>query len=200
MAIFKNVTMYWVKLDPKKPAPAFGDGGPKWEFQARTKDKAQAKEWKDNFINVKLVQDDDTGEVYNKASFRKATTKANGEAQLPVKVVNGSLEEIDPNTVGNGSICNIRVFQYDYEVKSKQPGGPSKKGKATMLMQVQITKLVKYVPKPRDDDFEMTETEVVDVADTQEHDNDADEFVEVTAVTPAAVANKGPAVVADVNF
>lgn len=176
MAILKNVEMHWVKLDPKKPAPAFGDGGPKWEFQARAHTKEQRDEWKALNINVKPVEDEETGKVYYKTSFRKPITKKDGEPQAPVTVVSASLEPLDPNTIGNGSLCNIRIFQYDYEVKSKQPGGPSKKGIATMLMSVQVTKLVKYVPKERDDDFEMAEMEVVEPADQQSHGEDDDSF------------------------
>jgi len=39
-----------------------------------------------------------------------------------------------------------------------------------MLMAVQITELHKYEPKPRDDDFEMSEMKVVEIADNQDTD------------------------------
>jgi hypothetical protein len=175
-AVLKNVEMYWVKLDPNKPAPAFGDGGPKWEFQARTTSKEQRDEWKALNIPVKLVEDEATGTVYYKTSFRRSVTKKDDTPQTPVSVVNGALRALDPNTIGNGSICNIRIFQYPYEVKSKQPGGPSKSGISTMLTSVQVTKLIKYVPKPRENDFEATETEVIE----PEGEGEDDSFSEMT--------------------
>jgi hypothetical protein len=192
MPIIKDVEMWWVKLDPKRPAPAFGDSGPKWEFQARLT-KAQAAELKLLNIVAKPVINTETDAVdYYKYSFNKKTHKSDGSDQGPVRVVDGKLNLVDPNTIGNGSKANIRVFQYDYEVKAKDGKG-GKKGIATMLMEVQLTKLVKYVPKPRDDEFEETETEVVDVGDNQTPDPQD----ELTDDNPA----KGAAPVqADPNF
>ena len=37
-----------------------------------------------------------------------------------------------------------------------------------MLMAVQVTTLKEYTPKPREDDFEMTDMEVIKVADNQD--------------------------------
>jgi hypothetical protein len=91
--------------------------------------------------------------------------KRNGEAQNPVTLVGGDLSAIDPNTLGNGSIGNVRLYQYDYDVNGK-------KGIASMLMAVQITTLKEYTPKPREDDFKMTEMEVIKVADNQVVDED----------------------------
>jgi hypothetical protein len=59
-------------------------------------------------------------------------------------------------------------------------------------MAVQITKLVKYVPRERGDDFEMTETEIVDIADNQEGLGDDDSFAEEGSVAPSASASVEP--------
>ena len=163
MAILKNVELFFAKLDESKPNARFDANNPTWEVQIRTRDKKQAKEWKDLNVNVK-TDDDDNG-VFYKATLKKKTRKANGEPQNPVNLVGGDLAPIDPNTLGNGSIGNVRIYQYNYEV-----GG--RKGIASMLMAVQVTTLKEYTPKPREDDFEMTEMEVIKVADNQSVDED----------------------------
>ena len=163
MAILKNVELFFAKLDQSKPNARFDANNPTWEVQIRTRDKKQAKEWKDLNVNVK-TDDDDNG-VFYKATLKKKTKKANGEPQNPVNLVGGDLSPIDPNTLGNGSIGNVRIYQYNYEV-----GG--RKGIASMLMAVQVTTLKEYTPKPREDDFEMTDMEVIKVADNQSVDED----------------------------
>jgi len=163
MAILNNVELFFAKLDPKKPNARFDANNPTWEVQIRTRDKKQAKEWKDLNINVK-PDEDDKG-IFYKANLKKKTKKANGEPQNPVNLVGGNLTAIDPNILGNGSIGNIRIYQYNYEV-----GG--RKGVASMLTDVQVTTLKEYTPKPREDDFAMVEMEVVKVADNQVVDED----------------------------
>jgi hypothetical protein len=173
MAILKNIEMWWVKLDPKKPAAAFGDGGPKWEFQARTKSKEQMQEWKAAGLNPKAVredkEDDTSPFLYWKTSFRKPITKKDGSAMDPVIVTNGALKTIDPNTIGNGSICNVRVFQKEYEMKDKKTGAVLKKGTSNMLMQVQVTKHIKYVPTG--EEMDMCETEEIDPSPQSEEED-----------------------------
>lgn len=163
MAILKNVELFFAKLDPKRPNATFNKENPTWELQIRTRDKAQAKEWKELKLNVKPDEDDDG--VYYKANLKKKSKKRDGSDQNPVQLVDGGLNAIDPNRLGNGSVGNVRIYQYDYEV-----GG--RKGVASMLMAVQVTELRQYDPKPREDDFEMTETKVIKVADNQDVDDD----------------------------
>jgi hypothetical protein len=184
MAILKNIPMQWVKLDPNRPAPAFGDGGPKWEFQAVTKNKAQADEWKAANISVKLIELD--GGMAWKASFRKSTTKKDGTPNKPVEVKNGFLQPMDPNTIGNGSVCNVRVFQYEYEVKAENGKG-GKKGISTMLMEVQVTKLVEYKAQPGES-FDVEQMEVIPIADREGSDDDNDVISETPTIKPATTA------------
>jgi hypothetical protein len=159
MAILNNVEIFFAKLDPNKPNATFDANNPTWEVQIRTRDKKVAKEWKDLNINVKTDDDDDG--VFYKANLKKKTKKANGEPQNPVKLLGGDLSDINPNTLGNGSIGNVRIYQYKYNVGGRE-------GIASMLMAVQVTTLKEYTPKPREDDFEMTEMTVVKVADNQD--------------------------------
>lgn len=163
MAILKNVELFFAKLEPKRPNDRFDSENPTWEVQIRTNDKAQAKEWKNMNINVRPDENDDG--VFYKATLKKKSKKRDGSDNNPVTLVNGSLEPIDPNTLGNGSKANVRVYQYEYNVGGKE-------GIATMLMAVQVTELREYTPKPREDDFEMVETKVIKVADNQDVDDD----------------------------
>ena len=152
MAIIENAEIWFCKLDPKRPNASFNKENPTWECQIRTKDKNVKKKWEDMHLRVKVMEGEDG--VYYRVNLKKKSKKEDGSNAAPVKVVDGGLNEIDPNTIGNGSVGNIRVFQYDYE-----SGG--KKGVASMLMAIQLTKHILYTPKPRDDDFTMTETQVV---------------------------------------
>jgi len=163
MAILKNVELFFAKLDPKRPSSTFNKENPTWEVQIRTRDKAVAKSWKELKLNVKPDEDDDG--VYYKVNLKKKSKKRDGSDQNPVSLVSGSLEPIDPNKLGNGSVGNVRIFQYEYNVNNKQ-------GIASMLMAIQVTELREYTPKPREDEFEMTETKVVKLDENQEVDDD----------------------------
>ena len=161
MAILKNVELYFAKLNPNKPNDRFDKENPTWEVQVRTRNKAQAKEWKDLSINVKPDEDDKS--IFYKATLKKRSKKRNGEDQNPVSLVAGDLSAIDPDKLGNGSIGNVRIYQYDYNIAGRE-------GVASMLMAVQITTYKEYEPKPREDDFEMVDMKVVKVADNQKID------------------------------
>ena len=167
MAILKNIEGSWFKLVPNKPAAAFGDSGPKWEFAATARTREQADEWKAMGISVKPAEDN--GKIVWKARFQRQTYKrakdgAEPEPNVPVEVVSGQMIPLDPALIGNGSIVNIIVFQYDYEIKSKDGKG-SKKGKGTMLKKVQVVKLVRYTPT-EDEDFEQAEYTEVEPEDS----------------------------------
>ncbi len=161
MAILKNVELYFAKLNPAKPNDRFDKENPTWEVQVRTRDKAQAKEWKDLSINVKPDEDDQG--IFYKATLKKRSKKRSGEDQNPVSLVAGDLSAIDPDKLGNGSIGNVRIYQYDYNIAGRE-------GIASMLMAVQVTTYKEYEPKPREDDFEMVDMKVVKVADNQKID------------------------------
>lgn len=168
MAILKNCEIHFVRLDPKRPNSKYNKKQPTWELQIRTRSKEVRKHWESLNLKPKIVEPEDDSPIYYRVNLRKKSIKASGEAADPVVVVNGSLMPIDPNTIGNGSIANIRIFQYDYE-------NDGEKGIATVLMSLQITKHIVYVPKPRDDDFEMVETEVVQAAVQEDGDCGPDE-------------------------
>lgn len=161
MAILKNVEIWYPRLDPNKPNTKYNKDNGTWEIQLRTKDKKQKAEWAAAGLKPKTIDDDDKG-IYYACTIRKKSKKTDGKPNQPVKVINGSLEEIDPKTIGNGSVGNVRIFQYEYGDDNKT---------ANMLMAVQITKLNEYIPRPSEDDFEMTETEIVRAGSLQDNDD-----------------------------
>ena len=177
MAILKNCEIWYVKANPKRPNKKMNPENPTWEVQCRTTEPAQREEWVELGFRPKLMQyksGDNEGENILHANGKKQWRinitkhlyKRDGSNSSPVKVVNGQLDDIDPDTIGNGSIANIRVFQYKYQKK-----GSSEEGIASVLMSIQVTKHIIYKPKHNSEDFEMTETEVVQPPEEDEDDN-----------------------------
>jgi hypothetical protein len=164
MAILKNVELFYPRLDPKKPNAKFNKDQPTWEVQLRTRDKKVKAEWTKLNLKPKTVEDDDG--VFYSVSLRKKSKKKDGTPNQPVNVVDGGLNQIDPMSIGNGSVGNVRIFQYEYGDEGKI---------ASMLMAIQITKLNEYVPKGGDDEFEMTETTVVRIGDSEGADDEIDD-------------------------
>lgn len=134
MTVLKNVELFWGKLDPKNPVSPFGE--PVWEQQIRTRNKDQAKEWKEANLNVKTNEDDE-GIYYSVNLKKRAVFGKTGEPTKPVPVVDGQLMPLDPTTVGNGSVGNVQLVQKPYDV-----GG--RKGISTELKAIQVVKLVEY--------------------------------------------------------
>lgn len=134
--ILKNVELLWAKLDPARPDGGFDGNTPQWNLVAVTRDKDQAKQFKAANLNVK-TDEDDTGIIY-KVSLKKLATLKNGDANKPVPTVGPDLMPLeDPSVIGNGSVANVKIRQFDYDFNGK-------KGVGTRLEAVQITRLVEY--------------------------------------------------------
>ena len=161
--ILENVELFFAKLDPANPNSRFDKENPTWEVQIRTKDKAVAKAWKENNLRVNTDENDDG--VFYRANLKKKSKKRDGSDMAPVNVVGGDLSPVDPATIGNGSIANLSVFQYDYNMAGKE-------GTASMLMGVQVTTLNEYKPAPQQGGFKPTEFKVNKVSDNQVVDED----------------------------
>jgi len=167
MPIFKDCEMFYSWLNPEWPNKKYNKINPTWETQIRTRDVDQKKEWQDGGLVVKGIIPDDE-EPYFRVNLKKNSKKATDEPLLdeegnqkidektkkpmfvlepapPVEVYDAEMNELDPSVIGNGSIGNIKVYQYDYT----SPDGTPKKG--SVLMAVQITKLVKYIRKKKEE-------------------------------------------------
>lgn len=159
--LLKNCEIYFAKLG--KPNNKFNKTNPTWEVQLRTTDPKQKKEWEDAGLKPKLIvgkgeQEGEpilaNGKKQWRVNLQKKSITKDGEKASPVDLVDGKLKPIDPNSIGNGSVGNVRIFQYDYDNNGKA-------GKASVLMGIQLTKHIIYIPKPREDDFEETDTETI---------------------------------------
>jgi hypothetical protein len=149
--------------------------GEKAAAAARVYAKEQKKEWESNNITVKPVVPDE-GEMFYRINLRKKSFKSDGEPATPPKLVDGNLDPVDPDHIGNGSVANIRLFQYDYINEGKA-------GVASILMGIQLTKHILYTPVIADD-FEKTSTSVIPEKDKGEDDAPADsgDFEKTTTV------------------
>lgn len=168
MALLTNCELWFLRCDPLKPNSKFDKENPTWEVQIRTSDKTQKKEWEALSLPMKAMVPDE-GAPYFRVNLKKSSIKKDGTPAAPVKIVNGDLQELDANTIGNGSAGNIRIFQYDYP---KKEGGI---GIATILMAIQITKHIEFERKPREDEFGITKTTTIPVEqdpDAPEHSDD----------------------------
>jgi hypothetical protein len=183
MAILRNCLINWVKLDPKKPTKNYKEDGFQWELQVVVTDPAQLQEFKDLKIAIKLLREkteseDEIGEpILNEAgekqyvsSLRKASTKSDGTPADPVTVVDGNRKDVDPTTIGNGSIANLKIFQVEYE-KKKVKRGEDPKGMFTMLTGIQLIKHIVYTPTGGED-FDICTTErIVNIPKDTEGDS-----------------------------
>jgi hypothetical protein len=192
MAIIKGLEIWYPRLDPKRPNKAFNKERPTWEIQVRTTDVNVKKEADAAGLKLKVLVhkegEENEGEPILRdgkkqyiAHLRKYSIKSDGTVNAPVEVFimqKGERVPADPRAIGNGSIVNIRIFQYEYEA-----GGKTKQ--ASVLMGVQIKKLIKYESKGGDyEDFDdEDDTEIEDAPESG--DDDAEEDTPKTKKGPS---------------
>lgn len=144
--IIRNVEFYWAKLD--KPVDPFETGVFQWELQIRTDDEDKSKELADKYyLKMKKVEGDDKykdGKTYWMSNLKRKSVNKNGDPMEPPVVVNGNKQTIESNSIGNGSVGNVMLFQYPYDVAGR-------KGVASQLSRVQVTDLVPYAPSSSTD-------------------------------------------------
>ena len=125
--VIRNVSFYYAKLD--KPVTPFGTEI--YDLQVR-------------FPKERIVEMAVYGKVREVEDGNFAiniTRKAmNAKKQkTPVRVVDKDKNPIK-DLIGNGSTGNIIVYQYDWEVSGRT-------GRKTVLIAVQVTDMIKYVPE-----------------------------------------------------
>jgi len=176
-AIVKNVQLWWAN-NLAKPSSPFGEEI--YDLQVRVPKKRAAE-----LAEFGKVRDIDGMAVIN---VRKKAFKADGTPSKKPAVVDGSKEPIDPRTVGNGSIGNIRLRLNDYQILHPKTGKVTKEGTKVNLEGVQVTKLVVFTPTGGGDfnDFDEEETVVV-----EPEGDDSDKAQEETP--PQRPAAKKPA-------
>lgn len=144
--ILKNVELMWCRLSKDNPYPPYEKSGiPYWGVAIKTTDKLVAGKWQKKYnLNVKRKEYED--EIYYTALLKQPVKTIDGrDLKCPV-VVDAKLKPFDANTVGNGSIGNVSVYQYEYS-----------RGKwASKIQGVQLVKVYLYKPVDKDNlnDFE----------------------------------------------
>ena len=130
--IIRDAELHWAKL--VKPVEPFGTL--QWELQMRTADKDEAEKWKKEFYLTVKTEDGDDG-TYYKANVKRKAIKKDGDQNTPPDVLDGAKKPIDGSNVGNGSIGNVMLFQFPYEMQGR-------KGVSSILSKVQVTDLKVY--------------------------------------------------------
>jgi len=140
--VLRNVSFYYAKLD--KPVSPFGTEI--YDLQVRFPKERIAEMSK--YGKVREVEDGNFAiNITRKAMNAK-------KQKTPVRIVDGDKNPIK-DLIGNGSTGNIIVYQYDWEVSGRT-------GIKTVLIAVQVTNMIKYVPQ---------ESVEFDVIETQANDN-----------------------------
>ena len=133
--VIRNAELNWARLD--KPVSPFGT--PQYEMQVATTNKDVADEWAANYLNVKEKEG-----VYSVGLKRKAF-KQDGKDNGKPKVVTADLAPLPEGVmIGNGSVGNVKVYQYPYDVAGR-------KGTGCSLTAIQITNLIEYAGGSSDD-------------------------------------------------
>jgi len=158
-AIIKNVELFWVKCNPSKPVAPFGEE--QWEVQLRFPKKRVAE-----MEQYGKVKESDTKGVFQ-LNLKKKAIKKDGSPAQAIKIVGTKADEvINPTTIGNGSVGNVKVMLKDYQIKGPK-GNVTKEGTQVTLQAIQVTNLIKYEPKGGNDfDFDDEGDDSTDDEDT----------------------------------
>src|SRR5210317_54293 len=135
-SVIRNVNFYYAKLD--KPVSPFGTEI--YDLQVRfPKERIQEMS---AFGKVREVEDGNFA-----INITRKAKNAKGQ-KTPVRIVDTNKAPIK-DLIGNGSEGNIIVYQYDWNVSGRS-------GTKTILIAIQVTNLIKYVPET-EVDFDILE-------------------------------------------
>jgi len=135
-SIIRNVNFYYAKLD--KPVSPFGTEI--FDLQVRfPKERIQEMS---AYGKVREVEDGNFA-----INITRKAKNAKGQ-KTPVRIVDTNKAPIK-DLIGNESEGNIIVYQYDWNVSGRS-------GTKTILIAIQVTNLIKYVPQT-EVDFDILE-------------------------------------------
>jgi len=137
-AMIKNVTFNWVKLD----TPVENYSADKLIYDVQVSVPESRKAELEVFRKVRPMGNGMVGINLHKNAFKR-----DGSESQKVRVVDANKMPLDPKIVGNGSTGNAIVMQSPYELKNPKTGKVTKSGTSTMLIAIQVIKLIKYEPK-----------------------------------------------------
>jgi len=140
-SVIRNVNFYYAKLDKAVVNPF---GKEQYDIQLRfPKERIQEMS---AFGNPRLVED-------GNYAINVTRNPKNSKGQpTPVRVVDANKQPIK-DLIGNGSAGNVIVYSYAYNVGGRE-------GIKTVVIAVQVTGLIKYVPESTVD-FDVLDAPVV---------------------------------------
>jgi hypothetical protein len=150
MTILKNCEINFLKAHPTKlPKPYKAGEESKWSVMLKTTDKATRDYWKGLSLKVNAVVPDE-GDPYFTTNIYKNCTKKDGTPAAPVDVEDGDGNPIDPMRISNGSIANVRIFQWE-------------NGAGKISTQLQALQIVTWIVREASEreSFERAETKVI---------------------------------------
>ena len=182
--LLENVTIYWPILDKPKQSK-HKDKPATWSLQMRTSDTAEAKRWKSIGLKLKShIGDDEDPDTYQYVNVYKKSVVKNEERPAPT-VVDARGKALNPAIVGNGSIANVSLYEYQHPSETSPTGF----GTAFTLMGVQVVQLVKYTPKPRNEFKDLGyDTEQIGTSGEETESTDLDDEDQQEEHTPAPPA------------
>ena len=127
-----DAELNWVNLASTRDP--FNQGA-QYEMQIATTDKAQADEWKANYLSVKEKEG-----VFT-VSLKRLAMRKDGTDNGKVRVVNADRTPFENvASIGNGSRGNVIVSQFPYKYAGRA-------GVGTELTAVQVTDYQEYTPE-----------------------------------------------------
>lgn len=123
----------WPKLG-SKPDTNYNEDGFEWTVNCLIDEKQEAELKKGGY---EKIQEDKEGKTY--VAPKKPTTFPSGDPRAPINVVDKYGDPVDPDIIGNESVCNVRVALRNWEYKKKS-------GVSLDLIEVQVVTLNEYLP------------------------------------------------------
>ena len=135
MALLKEKKIMWAKLG--KPEESFDKTYTQWSVVVLIDEVMSSKMKKAGLTGAGKTTIVGEKEVPSIRMSRKTHWKKSGDEKTPVKVVDMYGQDIDPRTVGNGTVANIQYTATPYEFNGKI-------GKSVELIAIQVIDLVEY--------------------------------------------------------
>jgi len=168
--VLRDVEIWWPKLVKSE---SFRGGREAWSVQLRTTDSEKADEMEERGFTVKQIRPNkkkgEDFEPYFRANIKRPVYKNDGSERDRAKVLDAGMDDVDPRTIGNGSVANIQYFPWEMEINGEEVSG-------RVLEKVQVTKLIVYEGSGDGEDEELDlldgETEIVDETSKDEEDEE----------------------------
>ena len=166
--ILENVKVKWARVG-NNPATKYASEDTEWTIDCIVTPE-QSKDWVAKGLAQKERFDPETNEPFVKIKRNTHFVKKNPvtgvmekSSLTPPKVTNKYGDDITETNIGNGSLCNVKYTERDWKFEKKTGVSPT-------LVGVQVMELVEYEQADNDDGFTYIERPVVQMADTDDSD------------------------------